>query len=277
MTHVFKIAAVSALAMVLAAPASFAQSTLSGTQALNDRLNDIERDINRDMARAEDASRFGNPEFRPGLSGSASLGYSGQTGNNESQEFSLGTRLRFASGQLVQTIGVAMNFADDAGVTTKEDVFGVYDANYYLNDKFYLFGLGRVESDGLADTVDEFQTDAFLGFGPGYRIVNTPDMTWRVQAGVGVSYLENGLGDSETDIGYIASSRFYYAFNENVFATNDTDILKSDTALRINNDLGVNLKMTETFSTRVSYLTEYNDSRAIRADNKLGISLVYGF
>ena len=277
MTHVLKIAAVSAIALVLAAPAGFAQSTLAGTEALNDRLDDIERDIDKDMRRAEDESRFGSPEFRPGLSGSASLGYSGKTGNNESQEFSLGTRLRFASGQLVQTIGVAINFADDAGVATKEDVFGVYDANYYLTDQFYVFALGRVESDGLADTADEIQTDAFLGFGPGYRIINTPDMAWRVQAGIGVSYLEDGLGDSETEMGYIASSRFYYAFNENVFATNDTDILKSDSALRINNDLGVNLRMTDSFSTRVSYLTEYNDSRAIRTDNKLGVSLVYGF
>lgn len=98
-----------------------------------------------------------------------------------------------------------------------------------------------------------------------------------MQAGIGVSYLEDGVGQDETETGYIASSRFFYSFNENVFATNDTDILKSDSALRINNDLGVNFKMSDAFSTRVSYLTAYNDSRAIRTDNKLGVSLVYGF
>ena len=47
--------------------------------------------------------------------------------------------------------------------------------------------------------------------------------------------------------------------------------------LRIGNDLGMNFKVTDAFSIRVSYLTEDNDSGAIRADNKLGISLVYGF
>jgi len=62
-----------------------------------------------------------------------------------------------------------------------------------------------------------------------------------------------------------------------MFATNDTDILKSDSALRINNDLGINFKMADAFSTRVSYLTDYNDSNATRTDNKLGLSLVYGF
>ncbi len=274
-SHTFSVGA-GALAMLLGT-AAFAQTTLTGTQAVDDRIDDINTAVADDMARSEDASRFGNPEFRPGLSGSASLGYSGKTGNNESQEFSLGAKLRFAQGQFVQNIGVAIDFADDAGVSTKEDVFAVYDANYYLTDSFYAFVLGRIENDGLANAADETKTDAFLGFGPGYRIINQDNMAWRVQAGVGVSYLEDGLGADVTEVGYIASSRFFYKFSDTVFATNDTDILKSDAALRINNDFGVNFKMTDTFSTRVSYLTEYNDSRAIRSDNKLGVSLVYGF
>ena len=276
MTTIWKNVAVSALALMIAAPA-MAQTDLTGTRDLNDRIDDIDEAVAEDMARAEDAARFSNPEFRQGFSGSASLGYSGKTGNNESQDLALGFRLRNASGPFVQTIGAALDFADDDGVKTKEDVFAVYDANYYFNDSFYAFVLGRVETDGLAATAGDVKTDAFLGFGPGYRVVNTPDMTWRVQAGIGVSYLKDGLDNSETETGYIASSRFFYKFNENVFATNDTDILYSDTALRINNDLGVNFKMTDKFATRVSYLTEYNDSRAIRTDNKLGVSLVMGF
>ncbi|GHC09517.1 MULTISPECIES: YdiY family protein [Gemmobacter] len=276
MTTIWKNVAVSALALMIAAPA-MAQTDLTGTRDLNDRIDDIDEAVAEDMARAEDAARFSNPEFRQGFSGSASLGYSGKTGNNESQEFTAGARMRYASGPWVQNIGVALDFADDDGVKTKEDVFAVYDANYYFNDSFYAFVLGRVETDGLAATAGDVKTDAFLGFGPGYRVVNTPDMTWRVQAGIGVSYLKDGLDNSETETGYIASSRFFYKFNENVFATNDTDILYSDTALRINNDLGVNFKMTDKFATRVSYLTEYNDSRAIRTDNKLGVSLVMGF
>lgn len=271
------VAGSAVLALLLGATASMAQGLLTGTAALDDRIDDIEENVRDDFDRSEDEYRFGNPEFRPGLSGSASLGYSGSTGNNDSQEFSAGARLRFAQGQLVQTIGVALEFAEENGVKSEEDVFGVYDANYYFDDSLYGFVLGRVESDGLATLATEVKTDAFVGVGPGYRIVNTPDMTWRLQAGIGVSYLENGLDESDTETGYIVSSRFFYKFNENVFATNDTDILKSDSALRINNDLGVNFKMTDAFSTRVSYLTEYNDSRPIRTDNKLGVALVYGF
>ncbi|MFN3846390.1 MAG: YdiY family protein [Paracoccaceae bacterium] len=275
-----------AAAQVAFAPAAVAQNAITGVESVNYRIDDIDDGIARDMRRAEDAGRFGNPEFRPGLSGSASLGYAGKTGNNESQDLAAGVRLRYAQGQFVQTIGAVLDFAESNNQPTKKDVFVVYDANYYFDQSFYGFVLARLKTDGLATEWDgvgidpragKTRRDAFLGFGPGYRIVNTPDMTWRVQAGIGVSYLQDGLKNSNTETGYLAASRFFYKINDNFFVTNDTDVLKSKSALRANNDLGLNVKITDAFSTRVSYLSEYDESRAIKTDNKLGVSLVFGF
>lgn len=270
----------SVAALMLFSPA-FAQGRIVGTTAIDDRITDIEADAAREIARSEDRDRFGNPEMRLGLSGSASLSYAAQSGNTEAQDVTIGARLRHSNGKFVQTLGFAVEFNEQDGASTAEDLFAVYDANYYLTDRFYLFALGRVNTDGLAevsaDPANTYQTDAFVGVGPGVRIVNTDTMAWRLQAGVGVSYLENGLGDTEQEVGYLAGSRFYYRFTDTIFATNDTDILKSDTALRINNDLGVNFRIAESFSTRVSYLTEFNDARAIKTDNKLGVAVVYGF
>lgn len=270
-------AALSALLLATTAPMVLAQATLTGTRALEDRLDDIDTAVRDDMDRAEDVSRFGNPEFRPGLSGSASLSYSAKRGNQETQEFTLGTRLRHAQGNFVQSIGIALDFAEAAGSKTKEDVFGIYDAQYYFDNNFYGFILGRVKTDGLATTTDEVKTDAFIGFGPGYRIINRPDVAWRVQAGVGYSYLEDGVGTSTREAGAIASSRLFWKLSDTMFATMDTDVLNSKSALRANNDLGLNFRVTDAFSTRISYLTDYNDSRAIKTDNKLGLSLVYSF
>ena len=261
----------------LVATGASAQTDLTGTTAMNDRINDVQSAVADDIARGEDENRFGNPEYRPGLSGSASLGYSGQTGNSQSQELSLGARFRFASGPFVQNIGLAMEFAESAGNVTKQDVFGVYDGNYYFNQSFYGFVLGRVESDGLATMSDQIKQDVFLGIGPGYRVVNTEQMTWRVQAGLGISYLEDGTGDKTREPGAIVSSRFYYAFSDKIFATNDTDILRTDSSLRVNNDFGINFQVSDAMATRLSYMTEYNDSRAIQSDNQIGVSLVVGF
>ena len=285
MTRSLKLMAVSALALMGVAGAAQAQNVLTGTRDIDERIDDLNRDINREINRGNDEYRFGNPEFRPGLSGSASLSYAGNTGSEESQELQIGARLRFAQGQVVQTIGVILDYSEDDDGATGQDIFAIYDANYFFNDSFYVFGLGRLTSDGLADGVDEdgitpaveYTNDAFIGVGPGYRIFNNPNMTWRVQAGIGVSYLEPAVGDTETEFGAIASSRFFYAFSENVFMTNDTDFLNSDSAFRVNNDLGVNFKVGDQLSTRVSYLTDFNSSRDEEYENRLGLSLVYGF
>lgn len=261
---------------LLAVTPALAQD-ITGVQDLDDRITDIEEDVADDMERSNDEARFGFPEYQPGLTGSASLGYAAETGNTESQEFNLGMRMRYAQGNWVQTLGLAADFAEDAGTKTKEDIFAVYDVNYYLNDRFYIFGLARAERDGLASAATDIARDGFVGFGPGYRVVNTPDMAWRLQAGVGISYLQDGTGASETEEGYLASSRFFYQISDAVFLTNDTDVLSSDAALRANNDLGVNFKVTDTLSTRISYLTDYNDAREIKTDNRLGVSLVVGF
>lgn len=282
MKRAFLLLPATALALTVALPA-FAQDRIIGIQDLDDRIEDIEDDVADDMARSEDAARFGFPEYQPGFSGSASLGYVAQSGSTDSQEFNLGVRMRFAQGQLVQTIGIAADFAEgeDAisgvNVKTKEDIFAIYDANYYLNDRFYLFALARVERDGLPAAPTDITRDAYFGVGPGYRVINRQDMAWRLQAGVGASYLRQANGDSDTEVGYIASSRFFWEFSDSVFLTNDTDVLSTDSSLRANNDLGVNFKVSDTLSTRVSYLTEYNDENETKTDNRLGISLVVGF
>ena len=277
MTRSFLLAATAAATLAFGTGASHSQTALTGIDSVDDRIDDIDRAAQIDLDRANDPFRYGNPEYRTGLSGSASLGYSGKTGATDSSEFSLGARLRHSSGPIIQTIGVVIDFAESGSIKTKEDIFAIYDANYFLNDSFYAFVLGRVKSDGIAALASDVKTDAFIGIGPGYRIINTPDLSWRLQAGMGLSYLEDGLENSVTETGYIASSRLFWRISDTLFMTNDTDVLDSDTATRVNNDLGLNVKMSDIFATRISYLTEHNNSRAVRTENKLGVSIVYSF
>ncbi|CAM8670536.1 Protein of unknown function DUF481 [Paracoccaceae bacterium] len=267
----------AALALTLGAQGALAQTTFTDIRTVEGQINGIDRATEVDLDRSTDPFRYGNPEVRRGISGSASLDYSGKTSATDFSDFRLAARLRSAGGPMSQNNGLVMDVSDAGSVKTKHDVFAVYEADFFFSHGIYVFALGRVNSDRLAALADEVKTDAFIGFGPGYRVINTSKMTLRLQAGLGISYLKDGTGASDTETGYIASSRFYARLSDGMFATNDTDVLKSDSALRINNDLGLNFKMSEMFATRVSYLTEYNDSRAVRSENKLGVSLVYSF
>lgn len=301
----------SALALLLGAPA-FAQSefatggNITGASAVESRIDDVEEAVQDDFERSQDAARFGPADRRTGLFGSVALTYAGRTGNDESQDFSLAGRMSHNAGQFQQSVGLLLEYGEnDDGETDTERTSVIYDGNYFFNDQFYAFAIGRLTTDDLAGDVDglsddqdysdldgNLKRDAFFGVGPGYRVINNDTTAWRVQAGVGIRYtkafnvlttdpvdplLGTGEFESETDVGYIISSRFYHQFNDQFFLTNDTDYLTSDVNDVATNELGLNFRMADAFSTRISYKTEYVSDRAIRTDNTLGVSLVYGF
>ncbi|SHM08312.1 putative salt-induced outer membrane protein [Paracoccus solventivorans] len=303
------IASASALAIVIGAPV-FAQTEFStganitGVGGVEDRLDDVEEAVQDDFERSQDAARFGPADRRTGTFGSIALTYAGRSGNYENQDFSLAGRLSNNQGPFQQSVGLLLEYGEDNdGETDTKRTSVIYDGNYFFNEQLYAFVLGRAAVDGIADDdldtlavddPDEFadrdgrlKRDAFLGFGPGYRVINNDTTAWRVQAGVGIRYTHtvrtvSALPDaayveSDTSVGYIASSRFYHKFNDQFFLTNDTDYLTSDANDIAWNELGLNFKMSDALATRVSYKTEYVSDRAIRTDNTLGVSLVYGF
>ena len=300
------LAGATALAAAFSAPA-FAQSETSaganavGISQVNEDMKDIERDVRDDFSRSDDAYRFGNPDQRQGTFGSVALSYTGSTGNSENQDFNLSGRLSHNQGQFSQSVGILLQYGDNnAGNKDTEKTFVIYEGMYNFNEKFYGFALGRLATDALAndpvtlssgesfDSLDgRLKRDAYFGVGPGYRVINNDTTAWRVQAAVGIRYTkavdvidpvaETFDYQSDTDVGYLLSSRFYHRINDNFFVTNDTDYLTSDANDTITNELGLNFKMTEAFATRVSYKTEYVSDRNIRTDNTLGVSLVYGF
>ncbi|WP_103171105.1 YdiY family protein [Paracoccus sp. SY] len=310
----------AALMAALSAPA-FAQTEIAagadatGISGINDRIIDVEDAVQDDFDRDNDDARFGNPDRREGLFGSLALTYAGSTGNDESQDFSLAGRVSNNAGPWQQSVGMLLEFGEDEeGDKDKEEVSVIYDGAYYFNDRFYAFVLGRFSIDGLAngdqlgidddadvaEDLGDFARDGFIGVGPGYRVINTEQTAWRVQAGIGYRYTQTGAqksgfdlvdpdGDgvfvreevtdsSDSGVGYIVSSRLYHRFNDMVFITNDTDYLSSeDSDDVITNQFGVNFQMSDQLATRVSYTTEYQENRPIRTDNTLGVSVVYGF
>ncbi|AUH63525.1 DUF481 domain-containing protein [Paracoccus zhejiangensis] len=300
MKNVALLAGATAIFAALSVPA-FAQTEIAaganatGVSAVDDQITDIEDAVTDDFERSQDSERFGPEDRRQGLFGSMALTYAGSSGNSDAQDLGVAGRVSYNQGPFAQSVGLAIEFSEnDDGNKDKEEVSGIYDAQYYFNDRFYAFALGRFTIDSLVDgeadypgdedvaeELTDLRRDGFLGFGPGYRVINTDSTAWRVQAGVGVRYTQTGQqyvdDESDTDTGYILSSRFYHRFNENIFVTNDTDYLTSDANDVATNQFGVNFQMSEQLATKVSYTTEYQSDRDIRTDNTLGVSLVYGF
>lgn len=277
---IIKIATATALALLVASPV-LAQGAVVGTEALDDRIDDLQREVRDDLREGADPDRFGQARFRDGFSGSMALSYSGTTGNSETQDLSVAGRVR-RGGVINQTLGFGLEFGEgtdpetDESFTTEEEVFLLYEANRDFTPRIYGFGLGSYRNDDF----DTLQQDAFIGVGPGVRILNQRDLAWRVQAGPGVRWTETNDGEEETEVAGIAASRVFYRFRDNISVSNDTDILFSDEAgTLVNNDLGVNLELSERVTTRISYRTDYNseaEGDTESTDNRLGVALVFG-
>jgi len=293
MNTFLKLATVSALALAVAAPVS-AQSTVTGVTTLNDNIDDITTQVERDQRRGEDADRFGPNGVAQGFKGSFALTASGSSGNTDSGEVAGAGRLTYGVGDWNHLVGFAIEYGEANGVKNEEKFFATYEASRYFTEQFYMFGLGRYQYDGVlingtnaaiggvppGGVLPGSETDAFLGFGPGYRAINTANQTWRVQGGPGVRYYKGANGVSDTEGAFIVSSRYFYGLTDTVSFTNDTDVLSSKVNTVVSNDAGVNFKVSNNLSTRISYLTDYNSDPvggAKSSNNTIGLSLVMGF
>lgn len=294
--------AFAGLALPAVAQTEFATgANITGASTINDRIDDIYDDVQDDFDRSNDLYRHGFIR-NDGTAGSVSLSYNGRSGNSDGQDLSVGGRVHHSAGKFSQNAGLVIDYAeDDDGDADRKDVSVIYDGTYDFSPRVYGFVLGRATVDGMvsndladfnagtldADTAGELdgrvKRDAFLGVGPGYRVIDTPDTTWRVQAGVGLRYVQSvdlsqaDQLDSSTDTGYIVSSRIWHQFNDKVFVTNDTDYLESDANKTAFNELGLNYKFTDSLIGRASYQTEYVSDRKERTDNKLGLAVGFQF
>lgn len=270
-----QLATVSALALLLAAPA-VAQTALTGIDNLNDRIDDITDDAQDTLNDGDDAERFGPLGVPQGWRGSLAFSASATDGNNDSGDISMAGRLTYGAGAWSHFVGVAFEYARDNTGTTEKEFFGTYEANRYFTDRVYGFVVARYEFDDFAAGTDP-KHDGFIGFGPGVRVLNSQTTTWRIQAGPGVRYVETAAGVDTTEGSGLIASRFWHKINDTVSLTNDTDVIASDFGTTATNDLGLNFKVSESISTRISYRTEYDSEAADNYENKLSAALVIGF
>ncbi len=261
--------------LALSAPA-FAQTALTGVDALDDKITEIQDNVTDDLAKANDTERFSVAKLPQGFSGSLSASSSATSGNTDNRNLSIAGRMSYGTGAWNHSIGVAAEYGKEDGTTNKKQAYATYEANRYFSDSLYAFGTGRFQYDGFASN----EQDAFIGFGPGFRIVNTENVSWRVQAGPGVRYTKDQAGNTATETSGILSSRLYYKLTDVMSITNDTDVLASKGSEIASNDFGINYKISDALSTRLSYQTDYNSKPEAgfeKMDNTFGASLVLGF
>lgn len=258
----------------LVAFGSIASAQTLGNSAVDDRIEALNDSITDDFSR--DEGPFGNEGRALGFNGSLALQSSATSGNTDTMSLGLGANFGYYDGANGYELQLSYQYAEDAGVVSEDSL--LYDLEYTRDFASNYYGFAKLQ--GTVDSLPADTSDNFLGLGVGYKIYDTRDMQWSVQAGVGYRVADLN-GTSDLDEGAITvSSNYYNQINETLAFTNDTDIIASDGDTVVYNDLGVNVAMTETLALRTSLVTEYHTDPAPGlkdTDNTFGVSLVYNF
>jgi putative salt-induced outer membrane protein len=281
MTKSTFIAGAAVAALVAGATAASAQidprPPLSDVQTgiglgLDQQVEDIELRTQREIAAADQRARFGLGTVPQGFSGSVSLTGFASFGNTDEAFVGAAGRFTIGQGNLTHSFGIAGEYSEQDGDTGTSRIIGLYDGNLNFTDQVYGFGLVRGEYRDEDDA--ELEWDVFAGVGPGIRLINTPTTAWRVQAGPGIRYTRID-GDGETELAGIVSSRASFQVTNDMFVTNDTDLLYSDADTLVSNDLALNTRLAGPLSARVGLRTDWRDSTD--TDNRVTLGVVYSF
>jgi putative salt-induced outer membrane protein len=270
--NVFIAAAVAAL---LATGAAAQVSTFDNDGRAEDALDDLEETIEDDD---RDFEVFGTDGREIGTFGSVSL-----RATVTDDETNVGTGLRWGTFDGVNSFDLSYIYtysADDNGDATENQLLAGLDYRRSLGTSFFGYAQSDIAIDRLADEPGDFREDYFVGAGVGYRIFNTPQLQWSVQAGPGYRYSEFVGGNTVDEIAGSLSNNVYYGFTDAFYITNDTDVIYSDSATTVANDLAFNVAVSETLALRTSYTTRFNDATDndfSDADNTFGLSVVYNF
>ncbi|KQI73672.1 hypothetical protein AN191_02010 [Loktanella sp. 5RATIMAR09] len=267
---------VAAVATILATSAS-AQNLIGRDTVAGDLNEDLIEAIEDDAERELD--RFGNEGRPQGFTGSVALRGIAQSGNTESVNIGIGTDMNYVFGPNGIELQLNYAYSDDDDTASEESLFYGLEYTRDLTPEFFGFAKLQGSADNATDA--QYETDTFASFGAGYRVFNEADRQWSLQAGPGYRFAElNDITDGDvSEAAFGVSSDYAQKLTENVFFTNDTDVIWSESDTVVFNDLAMNVSMTETLALRTSILTEFHTEpgTAEDTDNTFGVSLVYSF
>lgn len=265
----------SVAASAFAFPALAQQTTFANQTAADDAVEAIEDAVADDYARS-DREAFGNQSRTLGWYGSVSATGTATAGNSDTANIGIGSRFGNYDGTNGHDFRLSYTYSEEDGdATANKGVFG-YDYTRDINQN--LFGYGKLSA--IFDENSTYESDIFVGAGLGYRIQETKDASWTIQAGPGYRVAETAAGVEVEEFAASVGSKAAFRLSDTAFLTNDTDIIWSEADTLLTNDLGVNVRVSDALALRTSLLTTIHSEPEAgdkNTDHSLGVSLVYSF
>jgi putative salt-induced outer membrane protein len=188
-------------------------------------------------------------------SGRGDVGASIATGNSENQAASANLELKKKVDQWQHTFGFAGNYGSDSGTTTAQRWELRGQTQYEFAARIYAFGAGRYEDDKFS----QFDYQASLAGGLGYRIIDSETTRFWVQGGPGYRYAEiRETGESEDGLIFRGDVGFEHQLTATTKVVDRFLVEAGSDNTYLQNDLGLEVTITGALGLRVGYQVRHN-------------------
>jgi putative salt-induced outer membrane protein len=187
--------------------------------------------------------------------GKGNIGASFATGNSENQAASAALEMQSTVDKWKHTLGFAGNYGSDSGTTTAQrwEVRG--QTQYAFTERAYAFGAGRYDDDRFS----QYDFQASLAGGLGYRIIDSERTKLWVQGGPGYRYAEIlATGESEDGFIFRGDLGFDHQLTETTKIVDRFLVEAGSDNTYVQNDLGLEVTISGGLGLRVGYQVRHN-------------------
>ena len=238
------------------------------------------------LAKAEAEEELRQAGLFDNWSGKGEVGAFRSTGNNSNTGLSGAVELARKGIDWSHQLRLRADYQRSNGATTRERYFAAYEPRFQIDKGFFAYGLGQFE----ADRFQGYDARYALSAGIGYRIIDESDLTLSAKLGPAYRLTQFTNGTDEGRIAALAGLDFDWTITDRVKLTQDGNVTSetggSATAVvdssnvSLNLLTGLQLKVSDKVSTRLSYQVDYESNPPAGTENTDTMSrftLIYGF
>jgi putative salt-induced outer membrane protein len=228
------------------------------------------------------------PAAQAQLTGKAELGVLISSGNTESKSANTKVDLTHEAVKWSHNVFFGALYGENATFATAERYEARYQADYKITDRFSWFGALRGEQDrysgfayqatvstgGSYKFIDKPATKLSGSLGAGYR-TSKPEVLIKTPAGEVIDRIE---GETESEPVITLSSTYEHSFTESTKITNKFLAESGSSNTAVQNDLALQVSMTQVLALAVGYGVRYNSDPpplSESTDTLITVNLVY--
>ncbi len=237
-------------------------------------------------AAAEEEQAIRNAGLFDNWTGKGELGGFRATGNSSNSGVTAGISLKREGIDWTHKLRARVDYQRNNGVTSREQYFAAYEPNYNISNRVFVYGLAQYERDRFQG----FSARYAVSGGVGYQIIDEPDIQLSAKAGPAYRVTEFVDGTSESRLAALLGIDFDWTITDRLKLTHDTNAVaetggsatlivdSSNTSLNL--VTGLNAKISDRVSARLSYAIEYDSNPpagAEQTDTLSRVTLIYDF